>query len=262
MKNPVVVKFLVVTFLIAWVCWFALIILTQLNILKYGDSLFMILYIIGGICPSFVGFWSIKSDETKYKILKKEVVIIRVNILWYAFILFVPLILSGLSWIINKAIGNDGGLFLTNSIWSVFAILPIMIIGGGLEEVGWRGVLLSKLLNEMSALKATIIVAIIWGVWHLPFWFIVGLPQNGSNFIYFMAGAFSLSFFLSIIYIKTRSVFVCIIFHALVNAYLSIGLDSWISNTTGGLIFVAVSLIVPFIVFKCFKLVKLRSQAM
>lgn len=195
MKNPVVVKFLVVTFLIAWVCWFALIILTQLNILKYGDSLFMILYIIGGICPSFVGFWSIKSDETKYKILKKEVVIIRVNILWYAFILFVPLILSGLSWIINKAIGNDGGLFLTNSIWSVFAILPIMIIGGGLEEVGWRGVLLSKLLNEMSALKATIIVAIIWGVWHLPFWFIVGLPQNGSNFIYFMAGAFSLSFF-------------------------------------------------------------------
>jgi membrane protease YdiL (CAAX protease family) len=111
----------------------------------------------------------------------------------------------------------------------------------------------------MSALKATMIVAFVWGLWHLPFWFIIGLPQYGSNFIYFMAGAFSLSFFLSIIYIKTRSVFVCIIFHALVNAYLSIGMDSWVTNTTGGLVFVAVSLIVPLIVFKCFKLEKLRG---
>lgn len=252
-------KFLVSTFLISWVCWFALIILTYLNIVKYGDALFMILYVIGGICPSFVGFWSIKNEEIPYKTLKKEVIKIRVNILWYAFILIVPLLLSGVAWIINRSIGNDSGLFLTNSIWSIFAILPIMIIGGGLEEIGWRGVLLSKLLHEMSALKATIIVAVVWGVWHLPFWFIAGLPQYGSNFIYFMAGAFSLSFFLTIVYVKTRSVFVCIIFHALVNAYLSIGMDSWVRNTTGGLIFVAISFIVPFIVFKCFKLDKLKG---
>jgi membrane protease YdiL (CAAX protease family) len=220
----------------------------------------MTLYIIGGICPSFVGFWSIKSDETSYWILKTEVLRFRVNILWYFFIILVPLLLSGLAWIINKSFGNDGGLFLINSIWSIIAILPIMIIGGGLEEIGWRGVLLSKLLNEMSALKATIIVAVIWGLWHLPFWFIVGLPQYGSNFIYFMAGAFSLSFFLSIVYIKTRSVFVCILFHALENAYLSIGLDAWIKNTTGGLIFVVTSLIIPFIVFKCFKVDKVKGQ--
>jgi uncharacterized protein len=259
MKMSVLVKFLVFTFLVAWLCWFALIILIHVNVVKYGDAIFMILYIMGGICPSFIGFWSVKNEEISYKILKKEALKFRVNILWYAFILFVPLLLSGLAWIINKLIGNDVGLFLTNSIWSIFAIVPIMIIGGGLEEIGWRGVLLSKLLNEMSALKATIFVAVIWGLWHLPFWFIVGLPQYGSNFIYFMAGAFSLSFFLTIVYVKTRSVFVCIIFHGLENAYLSIGMDSWVRNVTGGLIFVAISLTVPFIAFKCFKLDKLKG---
>lgn len=258
MKISALVKFLFFTFLIAWVCWFALILLTKLNILKYGDPLFMVLYITGGICPSFVGFWSIKSEETSYSVLKAETRRFRVNILWYVFILGSPLALSGLAWIINKSIGNEGGLLLTNSIGSIFAILPVMIIGGGLEEIGWRGVLLSKLLNEMSALKATIIVAGIWGLWHLPFWYIEGLPQYGSNFVYFMAGAFSVSFLLSIVYIKTRSVFVCILFHALVNAYLSIGMDSWIRNTTGGLIFVATSLIIPFMVFKYFKLEKPR----
>jgi uncharacterized protein len=262
MKKSAVVKFLVFTFLIAWVCWFALIILTHFKIVKYGDSLFMVLYIIGGICPSFVAFLSIKGEETTYKTLKKEVIKFRVPILWYVFIFAMPLLLSGFAWIINKSVGNDGGLFLTNSIWSIFAILPIMIIGGGLEEIGWRGVLLSKLLNEMSALKATIIVAFIWGLWHLPFWFIVGLPQYGSNFIYFMVSAFSLSFFLTVVYLRTRSVFICILFHALENAYLSIGMDSWIRNTTGGLIFVVTSLIIPFVVFKYFKLDKLSSQTM
>jgi uncharacterized protein len=261
MKMSVVAKFLVFTFLIAWVCWFTLILLARLDLVKYCDGMFMILYIIGGICPSFVGFLAIRGDQTHRGLLKMEIIRFRLNILWYLFIVLVPLLLSGVAWFVNCAFGNNSGSFLTKSIWSVFAILPIMIIGGGLEEIGWRGVLLAKLLEDMPALKATFLVALIWSLWHLPLWLIAGLPQYGSNFIYFLAGAFSLSVFLTIVYIKTRSLFICILFHALENAYLSIGMDSWIRNATGGLIFIIVSLIIPIIGFGLLKLDRLATRS-
>jgi membrane protein implicated in regulation of membrane protease activity len=49
-----------------------------------------------------------------------------------------------------------------------------------------------------------------------------------------MLGIISLSFLLTIVYLATRSVFICIVFHALENAYLNIGLDSWISGPISG----------------------------
>ena len=39
-----------------------------------------------------------------------------------------------------------------------------MIVGGGLEEIGWRGFLQSALQKRFSELFSTIIVSVIWAV--------------------------------------------------------------------------------------------------
>jgi membrane protease YdiL (CAAX protease family) len=41
-------------------------------------------------------------------------------------------------------------------------------VGGVTEETGWRGFALPTLQNRMTPLAATLIVGLMWGVWHFP----------------------------------------------------------------------------------------------
>lgn len=48
------------------------------------------------------------------------------------------------------------------------------------EELGWRGFLLPRLQAPRSALTATLLLSLIWGLWHLPaFWFRQGYVGMG-----------------------------------------------------------------------------------
>lgn len=93
-----------------------------------------------------------------------------------------------------------------------------MIIGGGFEEIGWRGYLQPTLQKRWSPFTSTLIVGGIWSIWHLPLWFVVGSNQVSMNFLWFTLIALALSFLMTIIYLYTRSIFLCIIFHALINS--------------------------------------------
>ncbi len=39
------------------------------------------------------------------------------------------------------------------------------------EEIGWRGFLLPHLQTQFSAWTSTVILTVIWSLWHLPFFF-------------------------------------------------------------------------------------------
>jgi membrane protease YdiL (CAAX protease family) len=49
-----------------------------------------------------------------------------------------------------------------------FAITLFLDVGGLFEENGWRGFALPLLLQRFSPLKATIILGLLWGLWHFP----------------------------------------------------------------------------------------------
>jgi uncharacterized protein len=83
------------------------------------------------------------------------------------------------------------------------------------EEPGWRGFLLPLLQRHTSPILATLIVAVVWSIWHLPLW--------GSEFPWPVVPAFLASLFggavvLSWLYnISRGSVLMPMLMHATLN---------------------------------------------
>lgn len=69
------------------------------------------------------------------------------------------------------------------------AALPFWILTFGIgEEIGWRGFALPRLQSKYSALLSTVILAAIWGIWHLPQFFYLFDPSIAAGW---SAGLFS-----------------------------------------------------------------------
>lgn len=113
-----------------------------------------------------------------------------------------------------------------NSAISLYLIPVILVqatvIYGGNEELGWRGVMQPLLYEKLSFPVATLITGVVWGIWHLPLWFVDGASQQNIPFVLFMILGILLSFFFASVYKKTRSVFYCCVLHGLTNTLLSV----------------------------------------
>jgi membrane protease YdiL (CAAX protease family) len=57
-----------------------------------------------------------------------------------------------------------------------------LLLGGPLgEEIGWRGFLLPKLLKRNGPLVASLILGVVWGLWHLPIDLTAGFLLKGPG---------------------------------------------------------------------------------
>jgi uncharacterized protein len=56
------------------------------------------------------------------------------------------------------------------------------------EEFGWRGFALPRLLRLWSPATASVVLGLIWGLWHLPGFFISGLAQRQFGLAWFLVG--------------------------------------------------------------------------
>lgn len=192
---------------------------TQLNILTYGSPIFMIFYGVSGYSPALSGLITVKKFSSNHRFIKffKNCFNIKRSLKEYLYVLIVTLILWTIPFIVVKFFKGKS-ILLSSPLISLAWITPIMIFGGGLEEIGWRGYLLPKLLSKYSSFKSSIIIGIIWSLWHLPLWFVVGTSQQHTNFIPFALSCIASSFVLTYIYTETNSIWLCILFHALDNA--------------------------------------------
>jgi len=102
----------------------------------------------------------------------------RVNPIWYAAsLLLIPAVI-GVSVSIRGLLGADlAGLDLLGNL--TFAV-PISLLAAVMEEFGWRGFMLPRLLKRGSALKAALIVGVVWALWHAPINYL-GLSKYGMQ---------------------------------------------------------------------------------
>ena len=101
-------------------------------------------------------------------------------------------------------------------------MLSATIVGGGNEELGWRGIMQPELEKRFPFPIATLITGCVWMAWHIPLWFVEGTSQQGINFGLYCIYGLILSFWLATIYKKTKSIFCCVVFHGFSNLMLSL----------------------------------------
>ncbi len=72
------------------------------------------------------------------------------------------------------------------------------------EEFGWRGFALPRLLQRFNPIVASLILGLIWGVWHLPAFLIPELPQSHFNFAAFLASTVALTIVITWLWLKSK----------------------------------------------------------
>jgi uncharacterized protein len=75
--------------------------------------------------------------------------------------------------------------------------LLMVFLGGGQEEVGWRGYILEPLEARFGLWGGNVALALVWTAWHGPLWFIPGTTQATMPLVAFAIGLIGLSFFFS-----------------------------------------------------------------
>ena len=94
----------------------------------------------------------------------------------YGGIVAVYLVVAGLFLALGAITGELGEFeeftagLINAPMATVFILLLALFVdeGGTGEEPGWRGFALPLLLERMSPLKATLVLGLVWAVWHLP----------------------------------------------------------------------------------------------
>lgn len=214
MNTKRLAKFLIITFLVSWTAWCGLAALTSLNIISFSHPLGTILHIIGGFGPAIAALFVLEEDNT-VKSIVKSIFEHRKKSLNYLFLFSAFEILTiGLS---SRELN-----FALKMHWIPLVFLRATFIYGGEEELGWRGVMQPLLERQLSFPISAIITGTVWGIWHIPLWFINGSSQQNMSLILFLVLAIILSFWLATIYKKTQCVFACSVFHGLTNTLLSV----------------------------------------
>ncbi len=207
-----VITYLIITFAITYTFWWGLALLTNLNIVKPSQGIYTLFHVVGGFGPTIAAIALLPKKSPKE--ILRFVFSCKKNSFWYLllFCAVQGLIIGLSSMEINPAMP-----------WyaAPIVLLSATVVGGGNEELGWRGIMQPELEKKLPLPIATLITGCVWMAWHIPLWFVVGTSQQGMNYGLYCIYGLILSFWLATLYKKTKSVFFCVVFHGFSNLMLS-----------------------------------------
>jgi uncharacterized protein len=131
---------------------------------------------------------------------------------WYAYLLAgFPLVFIAGSAVKGNLLTDP---FHFDGIAPLLAAMAFMLVLGPMEEFGWRGVALPLLQRRLAPFWAGLVLGLVWGLWHLPAFFLNGTPQSGWGFMPFLIGSVCLSVILTPMFNASRgSILLSILYH-------------------------------------------------
>lgn len=131
---------------------------------------------------------------------------------WWGFILLViPVV-----YMIGSTI--KGGPLLApkppEGVGAMVSLMFMMLLLGPIEEFGWRGVAQPLLQRHVAPFWAGVLIGAIWGVWHLPAFYLAGVVFAQWSFLPFFIGNITLAVLVTPIFNAARgSLLLPMLFH-------------------------------------------------
>jgi membrane protease YdiL (CAAX protease family) len=223
-RHPVA-SFFVVAYTITWLAWLP-------NVLGYRGGLGQILMMIAQFGPALAALLLVWYTRSSIRDWLRGIVRWRVGPSWYVVALGLPVVLIGVQGTIFGLLGYP--LDMASMPGRMVGFLPsaiiLALIAGLGEEPGWRGFALPRLEASYTPVLATVVLGLVWAVWHLPLVFVD--PRFAHGFtslapqvllaLLTMVTIFSYAFFYTWLYNSTRSVLLCMLLHGSFNAAIGL----------------------------------------
>jgi membrane protease YdiL (CAAX protease family) len=232
-RRSALVVFFVLVFVITWGFWIPTALAGQ------GTIRFPVPSTVAGLAgaygPSLVGILLTATYQGRkgLKMLFRRLGVVRVGIGWYLFVLLWPAALSLATTGLAMLLGYPAPDFSNPPVLREYPappeafsagflpLLPMVLVtqflGSSLgEEFGWRGFALPRLQARSRSLWASVILGVLWGLWHLPRllpsqW---PLQVQGSTFAWFMVSIIMTTILYTWVFNNTRgSLWPMLLFH-------------------------------------------------
>jgi membrane protease YdiL (CAAX protease family) len=164
----------------------------------------LIALLIGSWLPNAVGLLvtGVAGGRSGIRELLGKAVLWRIGLRWYAVALLVPTTMTLLAMGLYLVLGNAPPEPLPSS-----QLLPIVLgavfTGAMGEELGWRGTALPRLQARWNPLISSLILGVLWGLYHLPSFLLSGLPLRDQPLIPFMVASLGFTILITWTYNRT-----------------------------------------------------------
>lgn len=200
-------SFFLLTFTWSWSCWLLVPVVKAKAESDYPSNA---LFFLGGFGPSLVAIAlvAISSRRTGLRAWLQRCLTWQGKPGWLVLAFLSPLavltlaaathIARGGSVPPSPAIGHIG-LFIGN-------FFLVFLVGGPLgEELGWRGFALPVMQARLGWRAASLALGVVWGVWHLPLFFILESAQNSGSMAAFFVLIVATSVFYAWLYQRSNA---------------------------------------------------------
>ena len=223
-------QFFLITILGTWLSWFSVAYLSH----RDGNKALQLILGIVGLCVPFIVSISMIYGSKSHELIRdfwERLFLFRLSskslILIFAVIPAAFFLSTAISLLFGKSATQFtfASQFNVMKGWSILGLVIALVLAPAVEELGWRGYGVDSLRSHFNLFYTSMLFAILWGLWHLPLFFIKGYYHHELWNLHIV---YVINFFVSlfpavilfnwIFYHSARSIPAVILVHAMINA--------------------------------------------
>ena len=216
-ENPIKAYF-ALAFAYSWACW--------LPAIALGGGAKNGLLFLGVWGPAAAGATATRLRGRSVKAWLRSILRWRVPRRWYAYALVLSVVMVAVASVPFVLLGHDldSSLLGTRLVSYLPMLVILSLLGGGNEELGWRGFALPALLERHSPARASLVLGSLWTLWHLP---LLGAADDlthglaGRELTMVLAATLlnivALTFICTFLFRQTRSALLAVVLHGSFN---------------------------------------------
>ena len=209
--------FFIIAFLVAW---FFFITAGLISNNAQFSTLSRLLVFIGVISPGLVAI--IITAKTQgvegVKLLIGKISFKNTSVMWYVFAITFVALIKVLAALVFFLLYNSWPQFGTTSWYVMLGAIAVSTWVQAGEEIGWRGYALPLMSKKFGLAISSVLLGIIWAVWHIPFFYLEAADTFHQSFPLYLLQVTGLSVIMAWLFWKVNgNLLPVMVFHAAIN---------------------------------------------